>query len=172
MKLGLPKNQRGFTLLEVMIAFALITIILFVAVLAQSSSVTSGIRAKNILMATNLAKNFINQQEVKYEGVAFDKLPKKEEGDFPEPHKGFKWELSFEEVDFGVLSEIIAQQAEANKQDKEANTDTVMKLFEDYLKKSVRRMKVTIHYPDSGATSSLSFTQLLVNYDADFAAGM
>lgn len=162
------RGQKGFTLLEVMIAFALLAGILFVAVVSQTSSILSSVRSKNILIATNLARNFMNEQEVKYEGIPFDQLPKKEDGAFPEPHQKFKFTLSFEEVDFGVLSELIAKQAEAEQKEREANSDTLVKMFEDYLKKSVRRMNVTIEYPDGDATNKLSFTQLLVNYDAEF----
>ena len=155
-----------------MIAFALLTGILFVAILSQTSSMVSGTRAKNILIATNLARNAMAEQEAKYEGINFEQLPKEEKGDFPAPHAAFKWTLKFEEVDFGVMSDVIAKQAEANKEEKDANTETLVKLFEDYLKKSVRRMNLTIEYPDGDSTSKLSFTQLLVNYDADFGTGM
>jgi len=166
------RNQKGFTLLEVMIAFALLTTILFVAVISQSSSLASSTRSKNLLIATSLARNFVNEQELKYEGVPLERLPAKEEGKFPEPNAGFSWTLTFEEVDFSVMSDLITKQAEASGTEPPANSETVIKLFEDYLKKSVRRMTVTIHYPDSGQTSNLSFTELLVNYDAEFGTGM
>jgi prepilin-type N-terminal cleavage/methylation domain-containing protein len=165
-------NQKGFTLLEVMIAFALLTSILFVAVISQSSSLGSSTRSKNILMATNLARNLINEQELKYEGLPFERLPKTEEGTFAAPNDGYKWTLTFEEVDFSVMSDLIAKQSQGAGDSQDAQTETVVKLFEDYLKKSVRRMTVIVHYPDSGQLSKLSFTQLLVNYDADFATGL
>jgi prepilin-type N-terminal cleavage/methylation domain-containing protein len=168
----LKSSQKGFTLLEVMIAFALLTGILFVAVLSQSSSLLSSTRSKNILIATNLARNIMSEMEVKYESVAFDQLPKEEKGQFDAPNQAFKWELKFEEVDFAILSELIAKQAEAEKKEQEANTETLIRLFEEYLKKSVRRMNITVEYPDENATAKLSFTQLLVNYDAEFATGM
>jgi prepilin-type N-terminal cleavage/methylation domain-containing protein len=166
------RGQAGFTLLEVMIAFALLAGILFVAVISQSSSMVSSTRSKNILIATNLARNLMNEQEVKYEDTPFATLPVgKQTGEFPAPNTGFRWTLAFEEVDFAVLSDVIAKQAEAEKKEQEANTDTLVKLFEEYLKKSVRKMTVTVDYPDGGATSQLSFTQLLVSYDADFGTG-
>jgi prepilin-type N-terminal cleavage/methylation domain-containing protein len=161
-------SQKGFTLLEVMIAFALLTGILFVAVISQSSSLASSSRSKNILIATSLARNFINQQEVLLEGMPFNQIQSQQEGQFPDPHGEFRWTMAVEEVDFSVLSQLLGRQAEASGQQQEEHTATVLKLFEEYLKKSVRKMTVTIHYPDSGETSTLSFTQLLVNYDADF----
>lgn len=172
MRLPLLRSQNGFTLLEVMIAFALLTGILFVAVLSQSSSILSSTRSKNILIATNLARNIMSEMEVKYESVPLDQLPKEEKGEFAAPNQGFKWELKFEEVDFAILSDLLAKQAEAEKKEQEANTDTLIRMFEEYLKKSVRRMNITVEYPDSDTTAKLSFTQLLVNYDAEFTTGM
>lgn len=166
------RTQKGFTLLEVMIAFALLTTILFIAIMAQSSSITSSGRSKNILTATNLARNFINEQELKYEGTPLDKLPQKETGKFSEPNQTYEWEMTFEEVDFSVMSELLAAQAAAKQEAQDAQTETVMKLFENYLKKSVRKMIVTVKYPDGDALSSLTFTQLLVDYEADFATGI
>ncbi len=161
-------NQKGFTLLEVMIALALLTGILFVAVISQSSSLISSTRSKNILISTTLARNLINEQELKYEGQRFESLPPEETGTFAAPFEKFKWKLTFQEVDFAALSDILAKQAQEAGQEREANSDTVIKLFESYLKRSVRRMNIVVEYPDGDATSSLSFTQLLVNYDAEF----
>ncbi len=165
-------NTKGFTLLEVMIAMALLSGILFVAVISQSSSLSSSSRSKNILMATSLARNLINEQELKYEGVPFEQLPKEENGKFPDPHGDYQWEIKFEEVDFSVLTSVLLKAAEANNEQTDSNSETVAKLFQDYMKKSVRKMIVVVKYPDSGALSSLTFTQLLVNYEADFAAGI
>lgn len=166
------RNEKGFTLLEVMIAFALLAVILFAAVMSQSYSLGSSGRSRNVLIATNLARSFLAEQELKYEGTPFERLPKSESEAFPAPYQAFKWTLTFEEVDFAVLSDLLMKQAEANKETPEANSDTLLKMFEDYLKKSVRRMSVTIEFPDGGGSSKLSFTELLVNYEADFATGI
>ena len=70
------RSQKGFTILEVLIALGLLTIVLASVLITQGNGITSSTRTKNILIATNLARNFINESELKYEGLAFDKLPK------------------------------------------------------------------------------------------------
>ena len=55
-----------------LVQLALLTGILFVAVLSQSSSLLSSTRSKNILIATNLARNIMSEMEVKYETIPFD----------------------------------------------------------------------------------------------------
>lgn len=164
------KNQRGFTLLELMIAFALLTVILAAVFITQGTSISASTRAKNILIATNLASNLINEQELKYEGMTFEQLPKDENGNFPEPNQNYKWVIKYEEVEFQTLADILMKKNE--KEGLDANTAQVAKLFLDYLKKSVRRMHLTVSWPDGKGESSQTFTQLLVNYDAEFSTGL
>lgn len=168
-------NQAGFTLIEVMIAFALLAVILASVFITQTSSLSSTGRAKNVLVATNLARNFINEREVRYEGMALDKLSAKQEGTFPAPHENYRWKIEITEIDFSSLADMMAKQnaGEGAGGDPAASQGPmVAKLFEEYMKKSVRRMAVTVEYPDAGSHSSLTFTQLLVNYNEEFGVGI
>ncbi|MGE3262805.1 MAG: prepilin-type N-terminal cleavage/methylation domain-containing protein [Bacteriovoracia bacterium] len=164
-------QQSGFTLLEFMIAFALLTVILSAVFITQGTSLSSSVRSKNILIATNLARNIINENEVKYEGVSFEQLPKEESGTFPEPNQQFKWTAKYEEVEFDTLAEMMAKKNEKDGT-ADATTAQVVKLFLDYLKKSVRRVTLTVEWPDGNGTSSQTFSELLVNYDAEFSTGL
>lgn len=166
------QKEKGFTLLEVMIALALLSGILFVAVISQTSSLSSSSRSKNILLATSLARNFINEQELKYEDLPFDQLPKTENGKFPDPHGDYEWEIRFEEIDFSVLADLMVKTAEAQNEEMDSNTQTVAKLFQEHMKKNIRKMVVVVKYPDSGSLSSLTFSQLLVKYDTEFGTGL
>ncbi|MGZ3694019.1 MAG: type IV pilus modification PilV family protein [Bdellovibrionota bacterium] len=166
----LRSSAEGFTLLEVMIAFALLAVILSAVFITQGTSSASSSRAKNVLIATNLAHNFIVQQEVKYDGVPLDQLPKEESGTFDDPNQNYKWSVKYEEVDFNTLADMLAKKSEGEQQDQ--NTGTVIKLFLDYLKKSVRRMTVTIEWADGKGNSNQTFSQLMVNYDAEFSTGL
>jgi Tfp pilus assembly protein PilV len=169
----LLRGQSGFSLLEVMIAFALIVVVVFVTVLTQSGSLLSSSRNKNIIIATNLARNLINEQEVKYEGLSFERLPKKESENFPAPNAAFKWTIAYDEVDFSALTDLIARQSKQESEKSGSGDDSqsqmVLRIFKDYLQKSVRRMTVTIEWPDGAGTSSQTFSQLLVNYDTEFS---
>lgn len=177
MKLWRPQTREaGFTLLEFMIAFALLSVILAAVFITQTSSLASTGRARSVLVATNLARNFLNEREMRYEGVALDKLEAKQEGSFPAPHSAYKWKLEISEVDFSALSDLVSKskttENAANATEDSTQADMLTKLFEDYLKKSVRRMTLTVQYPDGPGLSDLQFTELLVNYDAEFQVGI
>jgi prepilin-type N-terminal cleavage/methylation domain-containing protein len=169
---GEAMSQRGFTLLEVMISLGLIAVIVLAVFLAQGGGLAASTRNKNVLIAANLARNLINEQELKWEGTPFDRLPKNENGNFAEPYEAYTWEITYEEVDFGVLSELILRQQQESGDTPQQNSDQVVQLFEDYLKRSVRRMLITIRWPESGGTTTQSYTQLLVNYDQEFGVGL
>lgn len=164
------KNQ-GFTLLEFIIAFALLVIILSSVYITQSSSLFSSVRTKNMITATNLAKGFLAENEIKWEGIKFDNIPKSETGNFEAPYQSYQWKREVSELDFAVLSQLMMSSMGKEGGVKEEE-GMIARLFEDYMKKSVRKMVVTVEWPEGSATSSLSFTTLLVNYDADFATGL
>jgi type II secretory pathway pseudopilin PulG len=152
-----------------MIAIAIITVILAAGFLSQVGSIATAGRAKDMLIATQLARNLIEEQELKIRDTKFENLPKEEKGDFPDPHKRFRFEIRYEKVDFGVLSDLLAKETASNlAADDAEKTPQLMRIFEDYLGKSVRRMEVKIIWEENHST----FTQLLVNYDAEFSTGV
>jgi prepilin-type N-terminal cleavage/methylation domain-containing protein len=165
-----PCSQAGFTLLEVMIAFALLAVILSSVFITQGTTTSSSRRAHGTLVATSLARNFIAEQEVKYDGATLEQLPKEEHGNFEAPNQDFKWTIKYEEVDFNTLADMMAKKTEG--QDQDPNTGTVVKLFLDYLKKSVRRMTLTVEWPEGSGSSTQTFSQLMVNYDAEFSTSL
>mgnify|MGYP003343075034 FL=1 len=110
-------------------------------------------------------------EEVKHEGMSFDRLSEKQSGAFEAPNDRYKWTIEYSKVDFSALADLIQRQSQKQEKGGEGQdqqTAMVLKIFKDYLEKSVRRMKVTIEWPDGNGTSSQTFSQLLVNYDQDF----
>lgn len=166
------RDQRGFTLLEVMIAFAILAFILAAVFITQGSSLASSGRSRNIVIATNLAKNLVAEKELLYEGRPFDRIEPKQDGTFPAPFENYKWKIEITEVEFGALTDLLLK---ANQNDSQLGGEQgsqVLKMFETYLKKSVRRMNLVVEYPDGPGHSTLTFTELLVNYDQEFAGGI
>ncbi len=81
------KAERGFTLLEVMVAVALIAVALTTLLVSQSQSVSLANDAKFETMAVLLAQGKINELlTVEAAGLSGDS------GDFGEEYPGYAWE--------------------------------------------------------------------------------
>ncbi len=158
----------GFTLLEVLVAFSLIVVIVFAAVLTQTQGLMTSSSDRNILIATNLARNLINEEELKREGRSFENIEDKYTGNF-ETNKDFAWTIEYSKVDFSALTDLIARENAKSESSNEnsGQMELVMQIFKNYLEKSVRRMKVTIEWPEGKGTSRQTFSELLVDYDQD-----
>jgi general secretion pathway protein I len=92
--IGLIKNvsNRGFTLLEVMIAVALIAIALTTLLGSQSQSVSFANSAKFETMAALLAQSKMSEIALQQEAVASDS------GDFGDEYPGYVWEVEVSDI--------------------------------------------------------------------------
>ena len=172
-------GNAGFSLLEVLIAFSIITVVAASVYIMQANSLFSSLRTKNMLIAANLARSFLAKSELELEAKEFSVLEKEEEGQFTEPYETFKWKREVKEQDFSALSRIVTEasgalqgEGEGRKEDEDnQNKDAqqmVVKVFENFLKDSIRTLKVTIVWMEDGKEKTISFTTLLVRYDAQF----
>src|SRR4051812_44730408 len=91
--------EAGFTLLEVLIAFTIITIVATTVYISQRDALFSSLRTRNMLLAGNLARGFLALSEKTLEPKEFGELTKEEEGKFPSPNDRFSWKRQIEEQD-------------------------------------------------------------------------
>lgn len=166
---GLLRNSQGFTLLEVIVAFSILTIVLLSAYIAQSSGIISTSRAENTLIAANLARTMLEKSEVELGNKEFQLLKEEEEGEFKDPYETFKWKREIKEVDFTALAKVIVAAIAAEQEESpEEAQNLVMQIFLNYLKDSVRMMKITIIWEEDGKIQEEEFSTFLVRYDAEF----
>lgn len=162
-------QQNGFTLLEVIVAFALLTVVITSVYIAQSTSLLSTVRAENLLTAANLARTMLEKSEVEIGSTEFQLLKESEEGKFPEPFTEFSWRREIKEVDFTALAQLVIAAASAEQGEAtEESENLVLKIFLNYLKDSVRRMTIVILWTEDGKLQEEEFSTLLVRYDAEF----
>jgi general secretion pathway protein I len=94
-------RQQGFTLLEVMVAVAIIAIALTALLGSHSQSISLAGEAKFYTNAALLAQK--KMAELELEG--FDDLVS-ESGDFGEEFPGYRWEVKVDDADFEGFEEI------------------------------------------------------------------
>ena len=98
---GFPGTASGFTLLEVMIALAVMSIVLVSVYRMHSQSLTMNTAARFYTLAPLLAQNKLAELET----LSSDGFPD-DSGDFGEQYPGYSWRSSIADVSSEVLGEV------------------------------------------------------------------
>ncbi|MFH1062883.1 MAG: type II secretion system protein [Candidatus Omnitrophota bacterium] len=94
------KNQKGFTLLEVMLSLAIISISLMVIIYSFSQAITAKAAVSNYTKAM-----FLSQK--KLFDLSFSNLRTVEnQGQFLEPFEQFKWQIKTDRTNFSNLAKV------------------------------------------------------------------
>lgn len=103
------QGQSGFTLLEVMIALAILAGGLALSIAATASNVRQAHRAQKLGVATNLARGKMYDIEEKLIKDGFQEMDQNEDGDFSdEGWPDVKWEVTIEKVELPGLGALQA----------------------------------------------------------------
>ncbi len=121
------QGMRGFTLLEVMIAIAIIAIAFTSLFGSQSHSLSLAAEAKFNSTASFLAQEKLAEYESGITGFIDD------DGDFGEEFPGFKWKVEVLDADIGDLAAL------------------------DSLEQPVQRLDITISWEDDMFSSTLTY---------------
>ncbi|ALC15359.1 type II secretion system protein GspI [Desulfuromonas soudanensis] len=95
-KIPTPHTSGGFTLLEVMIAMAIVSIALVSLLALGNRSIGVNARLQKITQATLLAQEKMTDIEVR--GATGGVQLVEEEGVLPEPFAEFRWRTAYEET--------------------------------------------------------------------------
>ena len=102
------KNVRackdGFTLLEVMIAMAIIATALVTLLSLSQRSIMVQDRIQKLTRATLLAQQLMNEQETSGQSSVSELSPK--EDVFAEPFDDFRWEISYQDTMIGQVKQV------------------------------------------------------------------
>ena len=99
--LGFSRNAFGFTLLEVMVALAVMSIVLVSVYRMHSQSLTMNTAARFYTLAPLLAQNKMAELETLLSDGFSDNS-----GDFGEQYPGYSWRSSATDVSSEVLGEV------------------------------------------------------------------
>ncbi|MEI6080509.1 MAG: prepilin-type N-terminal cleavage/methylation domain-containing protein [bacterium] len=177
------KLNKGFTLIEVMIALMILAITLIALSSGQGVALSSTRKAKLTTMATIAAKNMMADIEIMSEvkGVTYVKdLGEKAEGEFTDDeYKGWKWTREVKEVTFplsAIMKMFTAQEKAAGESEGEQTPlgggaeaqilDLVSTNIEKLMKDSIREITVTVSWPVKAGKAFSSMK--LVYYVVDF----
>lgn len=115
---GPPTTRRGFSLLEVMVALAILTVSMVLLVQTQSSAVVLTNEAERMIVATDLARMKMSDALLEVEKNGFQASDQEESGDFAElgddlrnvefgkELDDYHWEYLVSEVDIAMMGDL------------------------------------------------------------------
>jgi prepilin-type N-terminal cleavage/methylation domain-containing protein len=157
------KNQRGFSLIEVLIALTILVTSLTVVSVAWSTSQMRIRKMKMNHQAAFLLDYKVSDLERQYrEQITL--LPEDDEGNFEElgaEFKGFSWVLKSKKFELPDLTPIMAQQRDGA----DAMLITMMGQLSDYFNKAAKEVTVTVVYRLKKQSVKFSATTFLVDFN-------
>jgi len=159
-------KSNGFTLMEVMIALAILSGSLLVLNNSSSSSVRSIIKAKKVEQIARLLESKVVEMELLNKNKNFEEISTAEAGDFGSTHPELRWDMQVSEFPAPNLAAVALQGSENGENEMLL---TILSKFSEHLETAVREMKITVYWTVDERTLEYSVTTLLVDYDAKIA---
>jgi general secretion pathway protein I len=139
------KDDRGFSLLEILIAVGILATAMVTLMGAQGSAFLSSARSESLTTAVMLARARMAEVEIEIEkDMEKNKFPDESEtnGEFEEPFGDYQWRVSITKVEIPVM--------EAGGEAGALVGDYMQKIMEQ-ISKSVREVKLTIFWGEREA---------------------
>lgn len=154
-------DKRGFTLIEVMVAMAIIVIALLAITNSIIYSQMSSSKSRKSIIASFLASQKMAEFNMKYSGKSIKDIPVNETGVFPKPHDGFSWEIKSQnfEYDLGSLAASLLAQEET----KSDELIQILKNISQTLKESIKEVTISILWTSERRPRKYSLTSHFVD---------
>lgn len=166
-----PLGESGFTLLETIIAMAIMVVALTSILSIESSSLNASARAKQMNVVAMLAKGKMVEVEYDIEGKTFEEVKKENAGAFPAPYADYRWTWVVKELEFPNLS-LAPPSGEGDSGGATGGateiTETLTKLVTKFFSKALREVTVTVFWRRGDGEQSFSVSTYWVNLNHEF----
>lgn len=172
--MGNRLDRRGFTLLEVMIAMAIMVVAFASILMVQSNSLESAAKARQMNVVGMLAKGLMVKTELEIEGKTFSEVKKEDAGQFEDPYQDYKWAREIKEVTFpnlnlsgvGPGADSSGGAAGSGTTDM---TDKLTKLMTKHLSKAIREVKITVSWKRGKGEQHYNLSTYWVDLNHEFS---
>jgi prepilin-type N-terminal cleavage/methylation domain-containing protein len=151
----LKRNRAGFTLLEIMVSVAILSISLVALMSFQGNTMITSGRAERITEATMLARMRMGEVELDLESKQKKgEFPeeKTEEGDFEDPFGAYRWKLTIKNVTLP-----------APVQGQEGSVESMVgRQLTEEIAKTVREVRLDIVWEEMGKEQSINVVTHIV----------
>lgn len=140
------RNERGFSLLEVLVATLIMSGAILVLATAWSGNFN---RVRNARINNNIAmllERKMTEYEVMSKEKSISEIPEEESGDFGAKFPGYRWTMKSQPFEMPNLSGVLtAQEGGANEM-----TLMLVDTMSKYIKEAVKEVSVTVYYKSRG----------------------
>ncbi|MEO1480515.1 MAG: type II secretion system protein [Myxococcota bacterium] len=173
-------RQRGFTLLEAMIALLILAGSLAILMQVQASSLAKAARARDMSVASLLARGKMIDIEQEIFDDGFTQGEQVEKGDFEEEgYPDIKWRSRIAEVDLdiGLLEDLCGTEEDAGVDGSEGcagmlgSIGGLVEPVTQNIANSVRMVELEIEWPEGRYKNGFSVRTLLTRDGFTFAGG-
>lgn len=148
-------RMTGFTLLEVMVAIAILAMSMTAIIGLTGSAMMKSARSEKLLVATMLARQKMTDVELTLrKGMLKGEFPdeKSEDGEFEDPFKEYLWKMEIRRVE--LPAPITGEKGSVQ--------DIVGKQFSKELGQTVREVKLSVLWKERGEEQSLDIVTHIV----------
>lgn len=149
------KRSYAFTLLEVMVAIAILAMSMTAIIGLTGSSMMKSARAEKLAVATMLARQKMTEVEIELQkGMAKGEFPedKSEDGKFDDPFEDYTWKFELKKVE--LPAPVTGEEGSVQ--------DLVGKEMTREISKTVREVKLTVFWKERGQEQTLDVVTHLV----------
>lgn len=171
--------EEGFTLLEVIIAIAIMVMALGSILTVQSGSLNASAKAREMNIVAMLAKSKMVDIEGTFEGKPFNEVKKEDGGAFPAPYEEYRWTTLVKEIEFPNLSATAPTQGGGDSAGggesagggggQPQAAETLTRLVTNFLSKAVREVTVTVIWKRGTNDQKFSLTTYWVDLNHEFS---
>jgi prepilin-type N-terminal cleavage/methylation domain-containing protein len=159
-------DSSGFTLLETIIAMAIMVLALSSILAVESGSINASIRTKQMNIVAMLAKGKMVATEHAFQGKTFEEFKKEETGTFEAPYQDFRWKTEVKEIEFPTLAGV------GGKGEGEAGgaeiIEQITKLVTKFLSKAVREVNVSVIWKKGAHDQTFTLSTYWVDLNHEF----
>jgi prepilin-type N-terminal cleavage/methylation domain-containing protein len=167
------KASFAFTLIEVMMATAIMAIAFSAILTTQSNSILLTIKTRDTNLAGFLARNLMVESEHLMEGKPFGELKQEELGTYPAPYERFKWKREVKEIEFPDFASFAAGGDSGDDQGNNSQQARILgQSITRYLSNAVREMVITVSWPRGDGEQSVRLSTYLINLNERFSLSL
>jgi general secretion pathway protein I len=158
------KNQFGFTLLEVIIAVAIMASGILVVAMSWSGTYDKLRKTQVNTEVMALLERKVAEINAKYAGKPLDSIQELEEDNFGSEYPQYSWKMESRKFEMPDLSSLLTSR-DGGADGFEIQT---MKLFTEHLSKTIREVRISVIYKNrAGKEQTYSVTQFFVDYQKE-----